>query len=350
MEYDSNPKASFLLYTVLYHEVTAISLLEIILYHQNSCESLDDINVDLIDYCMHSCTQLIGLINSGYNQNDEKDLLKESTSEEWDRQYKEMVFQIGLKCIPVLTHLIDSVDVLPLGAQTRLVKTHDMPCIFSELLQLRPWMRKGKDGFEKYREGKWENFKGDQILKLTKVEAQTWIGLRQLLLNSNLMQSYPVNDFRQRELGKLSGLLNEQLLDQLPILAELKHLLCTLQISGQTTSDSTSLVIEELPKVNNNILKSCKKYGWENIFIEHKRIFIELDQPDVVKIAQRLNSIYNIDFFVRQDSSISTENSCNKCQKPAEKKCGNCQTIYYCSVECQKHDWLQHKPHCSKIN
>ena len=28
------------------------------------------------------------------------------------------------------------------------------------------------------------------------------------------------------------------------------------------------------------------------------------------------------------------------------KKCGNCKLVYYCSVNCQKNDWLEHKKVC----
>lgn len=59
---DPNPEATFLIYTVLFHEGSVISLLEIALFHQNGCESLKETSVDLVDYCAQAIAQLIGLV------------------------------------------------------------------------------------------------------------------------------------------------------------------------------------------------------------------------------------------------------------------------------------------------
>ena len=44
---------------------------------------------------------------------------------------------------------------------------------------------------------------------------------------------------------------------------------------------------------------------------------------------------------------------CTNCgklgKKVACKKCGGCQKVYYCSAECQKSDWVAHKPNCKKF-
>ena len=49
---EENPKDTFLVYSVLIHEATAIALLETMLFHSDSCEALEDTSVDLLDYCM----------------------------------------------------------------------------------------------------------------------------------------------------------------------------------------------------------------------------------------------------------------------------------------------------------
>lgn len=40
--------------------------------------------------------------------------------------------------------------------------------------------------------------------------------------------------------------------------------------------------------------------------------------------------------------------SCANCSKPAETRCSACITTYYCSKDCQKSDWKNHKPNCKK--
>jgi hypothetical protein len=39
---------------------------------------------------------------------------------------------------------------------------------------------------------------------------------------------------------------------------------------------------------------------------------------------------------------------CVKCNKPSESRCSACITTYYCSKDCQKNDWPNHKIECKK--
>lgn len=61
LDIDPNPSATFLIYTVLYHEGAVISLLDMALYHESGCEALQDSAIDLIDYCAQAVAQVIGL-------------------------------------------------------------------------------------------------------------------------------------------------------------------------------------------------------------------------------------------------------------------------------------------------
>lgn len=62
LEINSNPSTTFLFYSVLFHEGSIITILELSLFHQNGCESLGETAVDLVDYCAQAITQLIGLV------------------------------------------------------------------------------------------------------------------------------------------------------------------------------------------------------------------------------------------------------------------------------------------------
>lgn len=240
--------ATFFMYTVLFHESTVMSLLETVLYHESSCESLGDVVIDLIDYCVHGVTQLIGLCHAGHHQRkfDEKSELK--PAEELEGQKNDVLFAIGMKCITILSYLIDKIGSLTVSAARRVTQTHDVPCLLSELLAVRPWLRRIKN-FEKFNDGKWELVEGEDILKVCKAEAQTWFCLRSIIFHRETFENYEINSFRQRALGKCSGLLNEVILDQLQPLAELKHFLCTLQLSAQTNNNLNSLILEVVPEV-----------------------------------------------------------------------------------------------------
>jgi zinc finger MYND domain-containing protein 10 len=240
---------TLLMYTVLYHESAVISLLETILYHESSCESLGDVVIDLIDYCVHGVTQLIGLCHSGYHQSKVDPKANPEPAEELEGQKSEILFNVGMKCVTILSYLVDRISTLSVSAARRVTQTHDVPCLLSELLALRPWLRRIKN-FEKFVDGKWTPVEGEDILKIVKVEAQTWFCLRSLMFHRETFECYEINSFRQRELGKCSGLLNEVILDQLPPLADLKQFLCSLQLSSSTPSGLTNLVLEVIPEVS----------------------------------------------------------------------------------------------------
>lgn len=48
-----------MLFSVLYHEVILVSLLENILFHCESAQSVDDTVIDLIDYAVQHVTMLL---------------------------------------------------------------------------------------------------------------------------------------------------------------------------------------------------------------------------------------------------------------------------------------------------
>ncbi|KAG2393367.1 hypothetical protein C9374_006898 [Naegleria lovaniensis] len=48
------------------------------------------------------------------------------------------------------------------------------------------------------------------------------------------------------------------------------------------------------------------------------------------------------------NTNASESNTCNTCGKPATSKCSQCKSVFYCSVECQKKNWPEHKKTCVK--
>lgn len=345
LKLDADPKATFLIYTVLFHEATVISLLEIVLFHPNGCESLGEASIDLIDYCVQAITQLIGLVNVGHFRDEIKIQHETTTRDDLERQQRDLLYKIGIRCISILNFLTDKVDLLPLSAANRLVKTHDTPCLLSELIHCQPWIRR-VNGVEKYISDKWVAVRGESIWTITKSEAQTWLCFRQLLFNPNIMRSYDINEFRQRELAKCQGKLTVQILDQLPPLAELKHFLCTLAVSGNKTNNG-SMVLEVVPQIKDNLIKDAKKIGYRKIVESHRAIFIDLKQDAILELAKKLNDAYNTDYLASLENN-DEENLCGNCNKKADKKCSKCEVVYYCCRECQVENWPVHKNQCGK--
>lgn len=348
LEIEPNPSATFMLYTVLFHEATVISLIEICLFHQNGCESLADSTLDLIDYSLQSLTQLIGLVNV-MDDGSARSTTNETITEELERQKRDILYKIGISCVSVLCYIVDKLDVLPLSVVRRLINTHDTPCVLSEILHCQPWRRSGVKGIELMIDNEWKLAESDELMRLTKTEAQAWICFRQLMFNANVAKMYGINEARQRELAKCQGLLNDHLIDQLPPLAEFKHYLCTLQLSGNRDSHG-AFQLEELPEIKVNIMREAKAIGYKKIASRQADVFLNKSMEEIVELAKQLNSAYGSDTWERMVPVASdASHLCGNCKKIATKKCYQCGEIYYCGRECQVIDWPQHKPQCRSL-
>lgn len=357
LEINDSPKTTFLLYSVLYHEAVAVSLLEIVLYHENGCAALGEYAIDLIDYCAQSITQLIGLVNIKHfsGERSVKELISETTVEEIERLKRDIFYKIGLRCITILSYISDKLPALHLSVTRRLVQTHDIPCLLSEVLHCQPWLRNVK-GIEKFIDDKWTPVYGMDIKKVTKIEAQTWFCLRQLLFNVDAMKNYEINQFRQREISKCQALLSVQIIDQLPPLADLKHHLCTLSLSSGGKQHLSGILLEEVPKIREMLLYHARKIGFKNIAQQQIDNVFNIDNENIKEKAKRLSDIYGSNFFANMDDrdcnneindqGDNKQSYCTQCGVMAEKKCSRCEKSYYCSRECQVENWPVHKKIC----
>ena len=59
IDFNGEPTNTFMLFSIFYHEVIAVSLLENILFHCESAQTLDDTVIDLIDYTVQHITTLL---------------------------------------------------------------------------------------------------------------------------------------------------------------------------------------------------------------------------------------------------------------------------------------------------
>lgn len=342
--------SAFILYSILYHEAAAISLMELLLYYENGCQALGDIAVDLIDYCAQAIVQLIGLTQMKHvKENMDADKLQtESANEEFERQKMDLLYKIGLRCLTILSFIADKIDIMPISVARRMVVTHDIPCLFSEVLSCQPWIR-NVNGMEKFIDEKWTSINEIDVIKVTKTEAHVWFCLRQLLLSRETMRFYEMNEFRQRELAKCQDFISVNLLDQLPPLADLKHRLCTLSITD-STDRSRNIILEEMPEIRNQIVENAKKIGYKQIAKTHMERFYNLEPSELVVMAKRLSSTYNVELFEKLEENKNEKSNelhyCVECCTLAFKKCSKCEQSYYCSRECQIKNWPLHKQIC----
>lgn len=356
---EEQPAATFALYTVLFHEATALSLVECVLFHQDGCQALNETCLDLIDYCANGLAQLCGLCGDRERERDDdaggdRD---ESAAAELQRQQRDLAFKMGMRCVSTLCYLVDRLDVLGLGATARLVRTHDTPVLLSQVLHAAPWRRRCSSGtVELFADDRWRPARGDAALRLIKVEAQTWLCLRQLLGNAAAMRSYAITEFRQRELARCQGLMHEVLLDQLPPLAEFKHYLVTLQVTagearGADRLAAGPLLLEELPMVRERLVARVREEGgWRAVVERQAQVFLHKSAPQVQQMARQLSDTYGAERWERVeeaaaggDAGAEQLHECTVCGQPSAKKCDRCKRAYYCGRECQVKDWPRHK-------
>lgn len=118
----------------------------------------------------------------------------------------------------------------------------------------------------------------------------------------------------------------------------------------------------------------CKKCGTSNIQIiyncvrcnrealkneEYKLINIEMDGTPYELYVWSYCSLSCLskdkrslsDLLETKQIKSTTLLYCQRCGKGElkMKKCGGCRNAYYCSADCQREDWMSHKPICKSI-
>ena len=100
------------------------------------------------------------------------------------------------------------------------MENNDLPCVLVPILEIKPWLRKNSKGeTEKWEDQKWTVVPPAESSRVTKVEAQIWLAIYNMFLSQDSNRKYEVTSFRKQNLLRLRKYLNEQLLDQLPMLA-----------------------------------------------------------------------------------------------------------------------------------
>ncbi|XP_075430303.1 zinc finger MYND domain-containing protein 10 [Ascaphus truei] len=340
---DFQPKSTFPLYMVIHHEATIINLLETIFYHKDVCESAEDLALDLVDYCHRKLTTLASRAPS------QDRVLTHAASEasslqELTIQAESLELDIALKCLSVLRYITDNTDSLPLSVTTRLLNTHNLPCLLVELLQHSPWSRRHKGQLQKYESGRWLPVPAEDQLKMTKLDGQAWISLYNLLLRPECNRKYNINSFTKGQLLKLRSFLTDVLVDQLPNLVELQRFLGHLSVSDPEPP-KTELILEQVPEVWDSIIRE-NSGKWKAVAKHQVKHAFSPSEQDLRSQAQRWAETYNIDIL---ESLAPDKPKCSLCGSEAAKRCSRCQNEWYCGRECQVKHWQKHKKTCDLV-
>ncbi|XP_025060115.1 zinc finger MYND domain-containing protein 10 isoform X4 [Alligator sinensis] len=245
---DFKPKSTFPIYLVLHHEASIINLLETVFFHKEICESAEETILDLIDYSHRKLTLLAARSANGEIPDQERlqpeDLANVSSMQELQKQTEMMEFEISLRALSVLRFITDQVESLPLSALTRMLNTHNLPCLFVELVEHCPWSRRMAGKLKKFENGMWYVVPPEDHAKMTKLDGQVWIALYNLLLSPECQRKYNFDSFNKSQLLKLRTFLTDVLIDQLPNLVEMQRFLSHLAVT-EPVPPKKDLILEQ---------------------------------------------------------------------------------------------------------
>ncbi|XP_043525228.1 zinc finger MYND domain-containing protein 10 isoform X1 [Frieseomelitta varia] len=340
IEINEEPKNTFMLYTVFYHEDIAVSLLENVLFHCESAETINDSALDLVDYAVKNVSLLLDMPNIEIYEN-----VKDPNSclEEILEKKKEFEFDIGIRCISILRYLAEYADNLPLYVLSRLLAIHDVPYLLVELIERHPWSKENAEGKDVIYNSGWRKVKSSEEGKISKIEAQTWLGLRELLLNPKSASYYEITEHRFSQLLKLQKYLHEYVLDQISPLIDLKRWLNYLSVSSANASAPQAVNVELLPQIKSSIMEKYHK-KWKKLAKYQSKFIYSTDADYIKNTAQILSDAYDLEKLDCVDIK-----ECFLCHEEAKKRCSKCKEAWYCGRECQVKDWVKHKNICDKI-
>ncbi|ODM94057.1 Zinc finger MYND domain-containing protein 10 [Orchesella cincta] len=351
----------FSIYPILYHESTCINMLETVLYHPESAETLGDGIIDLTDYCLRLMNQFITFGNDddeedeGYQRRqngsgDHPKLAQEVAEKDVDiiKISRGVLFGNCFKALSTLRYIIENIDSLGASLVSRLTLSSDAPMLLTELILQKPWRR------ENWQSGKisefdpttatWKEIDSSAHFILNRNEIQAWLGLYLLLKNNQVLGNYELYDGRKNQLLKLRAFLNDLSLDQLPILGELQLFLnqLAIQSGGPFAPSKSPLLLEMIAPIRNALEEEFKKKR-KKLIKAYTLELIEASRESLLEKAQKLAASYDFNNF---EPTLASKGVCANCSKEAEKRCSKCKKEWYCSRECQVEHWKRHKVTC----
>lgn len=349
VDLDFCEKSTMTAYMVMYHEATVISLLEAILYHKESVEATEDSSMDLADYCFRQ----IGYLNSmpPYDEDDDapqttKAMLDATGQEQLEEQTKKMPFEIATKAVSIMRYLVENCTALPLSCLTRMLNTNDLPCAMVPLITDSPWERTKEGKLQKYTEGEWLEVPMSDRFKLTKPTGQVWLALYTLLMDDECRRKYQWSTFNKNELLRLRGFFNDVVVDQIPMLTEMRRMLEELSLM-EPPAPEASVVLEQVPEIMEHLIK-VNAGKWLKIAEYQKRKVFCPSEKVMQEQAKRLAETYDFDML---ESILPDDPKCGvaTCGEPATFRCSKCKCTWYCRRQCQVEDWKKHKPMCKMM-
>ena len=199
---------------------------------------------------------------------------------------QQVQFRVSTAAVTLIRYLCAQGTKLGVSVLTRLMNTHDVMTLIVPLIDNPPWTRRLKSTgtWEKWIEQKWTACVPADLLKLTKLEAQAWLTVYNLISDETFRTRYQFNSFRKDALLRVRKYINDVMVDQLPMFADVQRFMDELAISGSTggTDNGTALVMEIMPEIRDAIMN---KYTgkWTELAMEQLQTTYsggEMDKTD----------------------------------------------------------------------
>lgn len=281
---------SMRVYFILYHEATVVNLFEVLLYHKHVCEHGGEKMFELVDYVARKLTRLNnttydfngksmtpgGVAIDAANAKEFASALENRTPhEELAHHYSDIDFRVCISAVAIARFLCEHADAMPLSVVGRITDTHDLLILMIPLIENPPWTRRVERKWQKLVDYQWKDVAPIDLLKITKLEGQPWLGVYHLLAKEVFRERYHLNSFRKGQLLRIRKYINEVLLDQLPFLADIQRYMDELAITEVPEPSSLGgsvFLFQQVAVMREGILKGhkdfnvVKEYQMEHVF------------------------------------------------------------------------------------
>lgn len=319
LDHMAQERLSLPAYLVARHEGIVVNLLEVVMFHKETCEGLcDDALLELSDYCHRQLAYLNGPSGRAFPEDTAKaseksasELLAVTPRQDLDGKLAEIRFQTATASLSILRYLTDYMTDLAPCVIARTLDTNDEIMLLVPLLEDPPWVRRRKkkppqppheEGkpappppkpqriTEKYIDGRWAVVEKDERARITPIDAQCWLAVYNLVVEPKCRMRYHWDDYRVDKLALLKRHFNDILFDQLPLLRDLARVVDEIimgaRVATQEEARKSALVLEQVPVWRESLIKGRTDTHWKAVAEEQKEAQFHPTQGDAVLSQQ----------------------------------------------------------------
>lgn len=401
---DFNPQTCLPIDMVLEHELVVLAILENCCFHTDTLVELDDLILDLVDYCHRALNTVVAVKSSILDDDDDNETCtnpfknqfdlsqcKTSNKDKKDFDIKNVIsdkvkmdsFKLAEKCLGILFDISNNFDSVPISTVTRLMNTHNLPILATQILTQeifeKPSIQNNRES-EIFYDSDWHPQQNKRLVY--KLKGKILFLLYNLLMKEDIFSKYELSNTNISGILKLREIVSPNyVLEQFGILTAFKAQLDYLAVQGDNfvaqhnaQNNSGCLIMEVEPDLKEE-MKSLNFSGSSTmtaVIADQMRFWIKALAPNtksnfLPNFANEINKAFDMDKLIelvdKMDSGKqghggqmdtfsdipSAPPSCLKCGDQAKNRCGRCQLVWYCSRECQGKDWKKHKKGCVKI-